>query len=31
MRPDGQREYTVLDEYGMPIEPWRLAIRPEHN
>jgi hypothetical protein len=30
MRPDGQREHAVLDEYGMPTE-WRVAIRPEFN
>jgi hypothetical protein len=30
MRPDGQREHAVLDEWGMPTE-WRVAIRPEFN
>jgi hypothetical protein len=30
MRPDGQREHAVFDEWGMPTE-WRVAIRPEFN
>jgi hypothetical protein len=30
MRPDGQREHAVLNEYGVPTE-WRVAIRPQNN
>jgi hypothetical protein len=31
MREDGRYERAVLDEYGLPIEPWRTVYRRGYN